>query len=322
MRFVLSATLVAFAALTFGCSKSEEATTAAAPAGPPDGTIREFLEAIRVGDDKKAESLLTDLARQKTAQMDLMVAPPGSPTAAFQIREHEITEQGQVAHVSTIWTDTGDDGKPQSNEFVWALRMEPQGWRVAGVAVALFPGQPALLLDFEDPADMLRKQQMAEQQMQQQMNPQQVGPQNVQAGGPMTAQGAAPGQVQPAGATGPAPTNNSAPGMLPGAVPGQPAPVGISAPGVNPNDLSIPFNQSTLQQAASGGLAVPPGSNPPAPLPGAPAVGGQQIPSGNLPPVAPYTPPAPSALPPGPGLPGSGVPLQAEQPQPGSLPPR
>lgn len=322
MRYLLSATFVALIALTFGCSKSEETPTAAAPAGPPDGTIREFLEAIRVGDDKRAELLLTDLAREKTAQMDLMVAPPGSASASYKIGEHELTEGGQVAHVSTIWTDTGDDGKPQSNEFVWALRLEPQGWRVAGVAVALFPNQPALLLDFEDPADMLRKQQMAEQQMQRQMNPQQGGPQNVQAGGAMTAQGAAPGQVQTAGATGPAPTNVGVPGMLPATTPGQAAPVGMSSQGVystGPDNSDIPFNATA--PAPIGNNAVP-GAFPPAPLPGAPAFGGPQNPPTNLPPVGPYSPAAPTPLPPPAGVPGSPVPLQAEQPQPGGLPPR
>lgn len=306
MRYFLSATLVALTVLAVGCSKSEEGpATAAAPVAPPDATIREFLEAIRTGNDKQAESMLTDLARQKTAQADLMVAPPGSPSASYKIGEMEVID-GQVAHVSTIWTDTGDDGKPQSNEFVWALRLEPSGWRVAGVAVALFPNQPPLLLDFEDPADMMRKQQMAEQEMQRQMNPQQTAPQNVQAGGPMTAQGTQPGQVQPAGATGPAPTNYGAPGMLPGTA---------TAPGAFTPGTEAPLNAAAAPQPGS----MVPGSLPPAPLPGAPVVGGQNTPT-NLPPVAPYTPAAPTSLPPVNGNPGAAVPLQAEQPQPGTLP--
>ena len=93
---------------------------------------------------------------------------PGSPTAKFEIGESEIIEN-QVAHVASMWTDIGDDGKPQSNQFVWALRRQPEGWRVAGVAVEMFPNQPPLLLDFEDPADMLNKQQMAEAEARRQM---------------------------------------------------------------------------------------------------------------------------------------------------------
>lgn len=313
MRYVLSATFVALIALTFGCSKSEEApATAAAPVVPPDAAVRDFLEAIRTGNDKQAEAMLTDIAREKTAQMDLMVAPPGSATASYKIGEMEVID-GQVAHVSTVWTDTGDDGKPQSNEFVWALRLEPKGWRVAGVAVALFPGQPPLLLDFEDPADMMRKQQMAEQEMQRQMNPQQNNPQNVQAGGPMTAQGTLPGQVQPAGATGPVPSNVGAPGMLPGTATGAQQPAALAAPG-----SAVPLNAAV---PSTGGFAPATVPTTPASLPGSPAFGGQQNPPTNLPPVGPYSPAAPTPLPPA-NNPGTSVPLQAEQPQPATLSPR
>src|SRR6185369_12987163 len=94
-----------------------------------------------------------------------------------------------------MWTDIGDDGKPQSNQFVWALRLQPEGWRVAGVAVEMFPNQPPLLLDFEDPADMIQKQQMAEQEARRRV---QGG--TVQAGGANATAGQAGTGVVPAGA--------------------------------------------------------------------------------------------------------------------------
>jgi hypothetical protein len=185
-----------------GCSKSPDAGSpsaeaqpqaAPAPIAPPDVAVRQFLEAIRVGDHKQAETMLTAVARQKTMEMDLLVAPPGSPTASYVISGIEVI-QNEVAHVGCVWTDTGDDGKPQTNEFVWALRRQSEGWRVAGVAVQMFPNQPPLLLDFENPEDMIRKQQMAEAEFRKQRNPQ-----NIQTGGtPATAAG---GGVVPAGAT-------------------------------------------------------------------------------------------------------------------------
>jgi hypothetical protein len=185
-----------------GCSKSPEsapgtgaAASSAAPieVAPPDVAVRQFLEAIRIGDHKQAEAMLTAVARQKTMEMDLLVAPPGSPTANFTIAGVEVIEN-QVAHVGCVWTDTGDNGKPQTNEFVWALRRQPEGWRVAGVAVQLFPNQPPVLLDFEDPADMVRKQQMAEAEFGKQQTSQ-----NVQAGGATGTPGST--AVLPAGAT-------------------------------------------------------------------------------------------------------------------------
>ena len=266
MRCALLLTLALFTGFASGCSKSEEAAPEAkAPVAPPDSAVRDFLEAIRTGDDKKAEAMLTDLARQKTAQMDLMVAPPGSPTASFTLGEMEVIDD-QVAHVSSIWTDTGDDGQPQRNEFVWALRLEPQGWRIAGVAVALFPNQPPLLLDFEDPADMMRKQQMAEAEMQRQMNPQAGGSQTVQAGGPAAAaQSSNTNPVQPAGAT---------------------------APGPFQNDPNAPFNPAATTTPGTGSTAAP-GNLPPASPYSPPAPGG--VP-GTIPTVGPATPGAPVPL--------------------------
>jgi len=225
MQRIALLTMTGLLLATAGCSKSAEEPVAAAPAAappvaPPDAAVREFLDAIRVGDHKRAEGMLTDTARQKTSEMDLLVAPPGSATAKFEIAEMEVIED-QVAHVASVWTDIGDDGKPQTNEFVWALRRQPQGWRVAGVAVQLFPNQPPLLLDFEDPADMLRKQQMAEAEAQRQMN---AASQAGGVAGAATGQGTGgvvpTGGTMPSGASGPTmPVTGGEPALLQGAVP-------------------------------------------------------------------------------------------------------
>jgi hypothetical protein len=253
------------AVLATGCSKSNDAAPspqAAAtphPVPPPDAAVREFLEAIRTGDDKKAESMLTDLARTRTAQADLMVAPPGSATARFEIAEMEVIED-QVAHVGCVWTDVGDNGKPQTNEFVWALRRQPQGWRIAGVAVQIFPDQPPLLLDFEDPEDMQRKQQMADAEMQRRMN---------QASPAAGVGAAASGQVQTAGGS-----STSIPNATPVAT-------GVSTVGAQPiSQAPGSFGNSTAGTIAPGapanGQPAMPGSfSPyaPSPLPGTPPSG-------------------------------------------------
>ncbi|MCE9608066.1 MAG: hypothetical protein K8U03_24535 [Planctomycetia bacterium] len=170
MTGVLSSCL---AALT-GCSKSEEqaAAPAAQPAvvqASPQTVVGEFLEAVRIGNDKVAESKLTDLAREKTRKMDLMVAPPGSPTAKFEVGGVEVVEQGQLAYVESRWTDVGADGKPEVNEFVWAMRMDNGNWRIGGVATQPYPNMPFLQLDFENPEEMLKQTQLAEQEYQRQL---------------------------------------------------------------------------------------------------------------------------------------------------------
>lgn len=154
------------AVLLVGCGKSSSTTTSsvAAPGdvGPEVVTAR-FLEAVRVGDDKKAATLMTELTRQKTAEMEIVVAPPGSDTAKFAIREVIFVDEG--AHVATDWTDVDADGNMHTDRIVWILRKVSEGWRIAGMATKLFDDRPPVVLNFEDPEDMLEKQQWAREEM-------------------------------------------------------------------------------------------------------------------------------------------------------------
>jgi hypothetical protein len=59
-------------------------------------------------------------------------------------------------HVSSVWTEKFDDGE-EKYEIVWALRRQQEGWRLAGMAMQLIPGQPMQFLNFENPEDMLKK---------------------------------------------------------------------------------------------------------------------------------------------------------------------
>lgn len=160
---------LSWVALT-GCGSSDPAPTAAtsgsskvATAETPADAIQTFLEAIRTGDDKAADLMLTKVARVKTKEADLHVAPPGSKTAKFTVGRHNIS--GQDAHVESTWTDVDEEGKPQTDEIVWILHKEPEGWRISGMATELFPGEEPLILNFENPEEMMQKQQQAEQEM-------------------------------------------------------------------------------------------------------------------------------------------------------------
>lgn len=173
------------ASVIAGCSQSEgekpaadapsaEATTQAAAndsEGGPAEAVYAFLKAVRDGKDDEANNMLTTLAREETTKMNMVVAPPGSETATFEVGEVELLSEGdeQGAHVASKWTDVGDDGQPHTDDIIWMLRKQPEGWRIAGMATKVFEDQPPLLLDFENPKDMQRKQQLAEQEMQRRM---------------------------------------------------------------------------------------------------------------------------------------------------------
>jgi hypothetical protein len=153
-----------------GCGGSDQtpgvsgvAGQARAEAGGPAEAVHEFLEAVRTGDDEKATMMLTPLARQKTAERGMEVAPQGSDTARFEVGKVEyLSDTG--ARVASTWSDLGGSSERRTDEIVWMLRRESEGWRIAGAAATVFEGEPPLLLNFEDPDEMLRKQELVKQE--------------------------------------------------------------------------------------------------------------------------------------------------------------
>ncbi len=148
-----------------GCSASSPKGGDAAVAAQK--TVVTFLEAIRRGDDKAARGLLSTVARTKTDELGLSVAPPVEDTATYTVAETEVvSDEGDIVHVATTWTDTDPDGFKTSENVVWVVRLDPEGWRVVGMAMRIFDDLPPLLLNFEDPEDMLAKQELVAQELQ------------------------------------------------------------------------------------------------------------------------------------------------------------
>jgi hypothetical protein len=159
-------TLIALAVIgIIGCSKSEgpvqqSAASVNQTADTPEAACREFLEAVRTGDDEKAAQMLSAVAREKAAALGRGVTPSASDTARFALGKVKyVGEDG--AQVESTWTDVDNDGQAHSDNAVWVLRREQQGWRVVGVAAIIFQGEPPLVLNFENPDEMLKKQEWA-----------------------------------------------------------------------------------------------------------------------------------------------------------------
>ncbi len=163
LALVLGAALI-----VLGCSSSTSAPqsggTETVDTRTPEEVTAEFLEAVRTGDDKKTAALLTPSAREKTADQELVVAPPGSETADFAIRECMMVEDNG-ARVACDWTDVGADGRMHTDRIIWLLRKEPVGWRIAGMATKIFADRPPVVLNFEDPEDMMTQQQWVSEEM-------------------------------------------------------------------------------------------------------------------------------------------------------------
>jgi hypothetical protein len=83
------------------------------------------------------------------------------------VRDCEIVgEAGDVVHVATTWTDVDPDGFKTTENVIWVTRLDPEGWRIVGMAMKVFDDLPPLLLDFEDPEDMLAKQRLVATELQ------------------------------------------------------------------------------------------------------------------------------------------------------------
>jgi hypothetical protein len=155
------------------------ASSTTAPADGPAAAVAEFLEAIRTGNDEVATKMLSKVARQKTAALNKSVTPPASDTAKFTVGKVDmIGDDG--ARVACTWTDLDPDRQPKTDEAFWIVRHEPEGWRIAGVAAQIFPGEKPVLLNFENPEEMTRQQQWVREEMRRRMEKEAEGLQEAQ----------------------------------------------------------------------------------------------------------------------------------------------
>jgi len=169
-----TAWLAVLAVVVAGCGGSEgtgtteqstpQATNAAGQLEAPAAAVAEFLEAVRAGNDDKVASMLTTIAREKVAKSKMVVAPPGSDTARFTVGQVEyLAEDG--ARVSCTWSDLDENSQRKTDNVTWMVRREEVGWRIAGVSTPVFDDAPPLLLNFEDPEEMVRKQRWVREEM-------------------------------------------------------------------------------------------------------------------------------------------------------------
>lgn len=162
-----SAAVAAWACVACTAALAGWATAAGAAGADPSrtapakATVVAFLDAIKRGDDAAARNLLTKVARAKTDELGMSVAPPVADTATYAVQACEVIgDAGDVVHVATTWTDVDPDGSKSTENVIWVVRLDPEGWRVVGMAMRVFDDLPPLLLDFEDPEDMVAKQEM------------------------------------------------------------------------------------------------------------------------------------------------------------------
>ena len=127
----------------------------------PDQVVTVFLDAMRSGDAPTVDTLLTSKAREETRRHQMPVEPMAAPNAQFQVAQAVYLPQNpDGAHVQAQWVES-DGMNDYTHTVIWVLRKQTDGWRIAGFAIELSPGQGPQFLNFEDPADMMNKYKAA-----------------------------------------------------------------------------------------------------------------------------------------------------------------
>jgi hypothetical protein len=121
----------------------------------PQQVVERFLRALQDGDEQVVGGLLTTQARQATQQHNLVVRPPGTQSATFQVGSSENVDGG--AYVNCVWTESVGGGVNESFEIIWVLRNQNDGWRIVGMATQVLPDERPTFLNFEEPLEMLSK---------------------------------------------------------------------------------------------------------------------------------------------------------------------
>jgi hypothetical protein len=146
--------LLASAAALAGCNQSAKRAGQEAPADVAKAATT-FLSAICSENEEQMFNMLTVEARSALKAKGMSPQLPSSGSTSFELGEIELVEGG--AHVMSKWFDQLPDGSRDITEVLWMLRKEDHGWRVAGMAMKVYDDQPGVILNFEDPDDMIRK---------------------------------------------------------------------------------------------------------------------------------------------------------------------
>jgi hypothetical protein len=134
--------------------------TSIAVDSPPETICRIFIDYLRLGENSKAEKLMTQEAISQTRKLELDLAAPAGPDANYAVGHAEFaTNQQRIAFVPVVVTEGGDSSDMQS--FSMMLKFGDFGWKIAGIYLGAH-SETQDLLSFENPQDVQRIKSMLE----------------------------------------------------------------------------------------------------------------------------------------------------------------
>jgi hypothetical protein len=164
IRLAFCVALVALSGIT-GCGKSAGpgAAESAKSADTPDKPLTVFLKAICANDQETMFEMLTDTAREALRERGMSPGMNSGDDATYEVIEFEYVDEG--AHVACNWIEKQENGAPLKTPVIWIMHKQPKGWRVAGMALRVFDDMRPVFFNFEDPVDMVHKQELIDQEI-------------------------------------------------------------------------------------------------------------------------------------------------------------
>lgn len=114
-------------------SQTPAAATQSSTTQSPEAVVSEFLDGVRRGGDaENVARLMTKKSRDEYAAAGLVMQPVGAPDATFEVtRSVPYGDAGVL--VNSLWTEKTETGETMTYQVGWALKQEPEGWRVSGL---------------------------------------------------------------------------------------------------------------------------------------------------------------------------------------------
>ena len=164
IRFAIGLALLALADVS-GCGKSSDSSGPAAggAADTPDKPVATFLKALCDNDQDAMFAMLTAKGRDALRERGMSPGMNGGEEASYEVLEFEYVDEG--AHVACNWIEKQPDGTSLTTPVIWIMHKESAGWRVAGMALRPFNDMRPIFFNFEDPVDMVKKQEMIDQEI-------------------------------------------------------------------------------------------------------------------------------------------------------------
>jgi len=121
----------------------------------PDKLLVQFLNAAKLGDQKKLSALMSKLAREEAEKYHIDFELQSYKDATYKLGQYEyLTPAKNTAHVACKWTDHDGDAE-YSHDVIWVMRKEEEGWRVVGMITRPFPDRDPVAFNYENVKELM-----------------------------------------------------------------------------------------------------------------------------------------------------------------------